>query len=128
MDIGTNPACRCELHKIRRGLAQERLFTVVQDAFLTETARLWLTSSCRPPSGARRPARSPILTAPCIFRTGESTPPGEAKSDMEIFLDFCGSMDFRDKDGQPLIKWTTPEEVFEAWKECSADAVPLTAG
>ena len=28
-------------------------------------------------------------------------------------------MDFRDKDGAPLVKWTTPEECFEAWKECS---------
>jgi len=28
-------------------------------------------------------------------------------------------MDFRDKDGAPLIKWQTPEQAFEAWKECS---------
>ena len=28
-------------------------------------------------------------------------------------------MDFRDKDGAPLIKWRTPEEAFEAWKACS---------
>jgi hypothetical protein len=28
-------------------------------------------------------------------------------------------MDFRDKDSQPLIKWRTPEEAFEAWKACS---------
>jgi predicted molibdopterin-dependent oxidoreductase YjgC len=28
-------------------------------------------------------------------------------------------MDFRDKDGKPLIKWSTPAEAFEAWKECS---------
>jgi predicted molibdopterin-dependent oxidoreductase YjgC len=28
-------------------------------------------------------------------------------------------MDFRDKDGKPLIKWNTPEEAFEAWKACS---------
>jgi ferredoxin-nitrate reductase len=28
-------------------------------------------------------------------------------------------MDFRDKDGQPLIKWDDPESAFEAWKECS---------
>ena len=28
-------------------------------------------------------------------------------------------MDFRDKDGAPLIKWTDPEGAFEAWKECS---------
>jgi ferredoxin-nitrate reductase len=28
-------------------------------------------------------------------------------------------MDFRDKDGQPLISWNDPESAFEAWKECS---------
>ena len=28
-------------------------------------------------------------------------------------------MDLRDKDGQPLVKWSTPEECFEAWKECT---------
>jgi predicted molibdopterin-dependent oxidoreductase YjgC len=28
-------------------------------------------------------------------------------------------MDFRDKDGEPLIKWDDPESCFEAWKECS---------
>jgi len=28
-------------------------------------------------------------------------------------------MDFRDKDGEPLVKWDDPESAFEAWKECS---------
>jgi len=28
-------------------------------------------------------------------------------------------MDFKDKDGEPLVKWTTPEQAFEAWKQCS---------
>src|SRR5206468_3903592 len=46
-------------------------------------------------------------------------PPGEARSDFDIWLDYARRMDFRDKDGAPLIKWTTPEEAFEAWKECS---------
>ena len=30
-------------------------------------------------------------------------------------------MDFRDKDGDPLITWTYPEEAFEAWKKLSKD-------
>lgn len=29
-------------------------------------------------------------------------------------------MNFRDKDGQPLVAWTDPESAFEAWKRCSA--------
>jgi ferredoxin-nitrate reductase len=28
-------------------------------------------------------------------------------------------MDFRDRDGGPLIPWREPEEAFEAWKACS---------
>jgi predicted molibdopterin-dependent oxidoreductase YjgC len=46
-------------------------------------------------------------------------PPGEAKSDLDIFLDFARRMDFRDKDGSPLMPWNTPQEVFEAWKRLS---------
>jgi predicted molibdopterin-dependent oxidoreductase YjgC len=38
---------------------------------------------------------------------------------LDILLDYARRMDFRDKDGQPLIKWEHPEEVFEAWKECT---------
>jgi predicted molibdopterin-dependent oxidoreductase YjgC len=117
--IGTNPAVSLpELHKIRRTLAQERLFTVVQDAFLTETARfadivlpaaLW---------GEKTGTFTNFERTVHISHQAVS-PPGEAKSDMEIFIDFARRMDFRDKDGQPLIKWNTPEECFEAWKECS---------
>lgn len=46
-------------------------------------------------------------------------PPGVARSDLDIFLDFAPRMDFRDKDGAPLIKWTDAESAFNAWKECS---------
>ena len=28
-------------------------------------------------------------------------------------------MEFRDRDGEPLIKWHDPETAFEAWKACS---------
>lgn len=117
--IGTNPAVSLpELHRIRRILEQERLFVVVQDAFLTETARL-----------------ADVVLPAAIWgeKTGTFTnyertvhishraidPPGEARPDMEIFIDFARRMDLRDKDNQPLIKWRTPEECFEAWKECS---------
>ena len=46
-------------------------------------------------------------------------PPGEAKSDLDIFLDYAERMQFTDKDGEPLIKWSDAEGAFEAWKECS---------
>jgi hypothetical protein len=46
-------------------------------------------------------------------------PPGQARADFDIFLEFARRMHFRDKDGAPLLKWRTPEECFEAWKECT---------
>jgi anaerobic selenocysteine-containing dehydrogenase len=46
-------------------------------------------------------------------------PPGQARSDLDIWLDFAQRMDFRDKDGAPLISWHDPETAFEAWKWCS---------
>jgi anaerobic selenocysteine-containing dehydrogenase len=38
---------------------------------------------------------------------------------MAILLDYALRMGFRDKDGAPLIRWSTPEGAFEAWKACS---------
>jgi anaerobic selenocysteine-containing dehydrogenase len=46
-------------------------------------------------------------------------PPGEARSDLDIFVDFARRMGLKDKDGQPLVTWSTPEEAFDAWRECS---------
>jgi anaerobic selenocysteine-containing dehydrogenase len=46
-------------------------------------------------------------------------PPGEARPDLDIFLDYAQRMDFRDRDGQPLIKWSDPESAFKAWQACS---------
>ena len=46
-------------------------------------------------------------------------PPGEARSDLEIFLDYATRMELRDRDGAPLIRWHDAESAFEAWKECS---------
>ena len=106
------------LPRMRKILANRDLFVVVQDAFMTETAEF---------------ADVVLPTALWGEKTGCFTnvdrtvhishkaiePPGQAKSDLDIFLDFARRMDFRDKDSQPLIKWRTPEEAFEAWKACS---------
>ena len=116
---GTNPAVSLpDLARTRRILDQKDLFVVVQDAFMTETA-----------------TRADVILPAAIWgeKTGCFTnvdrtvhlsqkaidPPGEARSDLDIFLDYAHRMDFRDKDGQRLIRWRTAEEAFEAWKECS---------
>src|SRR5204862_7773761 len=117
--IGTNPAVSLpELHRIRALLARDGLFVVVQDAFLTETAE-----------------RADVVLPAALWgeKTGTFTnadrtvhlsrqavePPGEARSDLDIFLDYARRMDFRDRDGKALIKWTDAEGAFEHWKECS---------
>src|SRR5262249_19065366 len=46
-------------------------------------------------------------------------PPGEARSDLDIFLDLARRLALKDKDGAPLVKWTDAEGAFEAWKLCS---------
>jgi anaerobic selenocysteine-containing dehydrogenase len=114
--VATNPAVSLpELHRIRSILAQERLFVIVSDPFLTETAQL---------------ADVVLPTAMWGEKTGTFTnhdrtvhlsekavdPPGEARPDFEILLDFARRLDLRDMAGAPLVKWSTPEECFDAFK------------
>ena len=115
----TNPAVSLpDLSRIRKILRKEDLFVVVQDAFLTETAgfadivlpaALW---------GEKTGCFTNVDRTVHISHKAVE-PPGQAKSDLDIFLDYAKRMDFKDKDGNPLIKWSTPEEAFEAWKKCS---------
>ena len=47
-------------------------------------------------------------------------PPGEARPDLDIFLDFARRLDLRDKDGEPLVKWRDAGGArSRRWKECS---------
>jgi len=117
--IGTNPAVSLpELHRIRSILEQERLLVVVSDCFLTETARL---ADVVLPAAIWGEKTGTFTNADRTVHLSEQAaePPGEARSDLEIFLDYARRMDFRDRDGAPLPAWTTPEECFEAWKACS---------
>lgn len=116
---GTNPAVSMpELGRIRKILSKKDLMVIVQDAFMTETCK-----------------HADIVLPAAIWgeKTGCFTnvdrtvhlsqkaidPPGEAKSDLDIFIDYARRMDFRDKDGKPLIPWNDPEGAFEGWKSCS---------
>jgi ferredoxin-nitrate reductase len=115
----TNPAVSLpELPRIREILDDEDLFIVVQDIFLTETARY---ADVVLPAATWGEKTGTFTNADRTVHLSEKAvePPGKAKSDLEIFLDYARRMDFRDKDGQPLIKWDNPESCFEAWKECS---------
>ena len=117
--VGTNPAVSIpDLGRLRAILRRRGVFVIVQDAFMTETAEM-----------------ADVVLPAAIWgeKTGCSTnvsrvvhlnhkaiePPGEARPDLDIFLDFARRMDFRDKDGAPLIKWTDSEGAFDAWRACT---------
>jgi anaerobic selenocysteine-containing dehydrogenase len=117
--IGTNPAVSLpDLHRIRSILAQDRLFVVVSDPFMTETAQF---ADVVLPTAIWGEKTGTYTNADRTVHLSEQAvdPPGEARPDREILADFAQRLGLKDKDGQPLIKWTTPEEAFEAWKECS---------
>ena len=117
---GTNPAVSLpELRRIRSILAQDRLFLVVQDLFLTETAQL---ADVVLPAATWGEKTGTFTNADRTVHLSEKAvdPPGEARPDLDIFLDYAGRLAFRTRTAQPLVKWHDPEEAFEAWKECSA--------
>jgi anaerobic selenocysteine-containing dehydrogenase len=116
---GTNPAVSLpELGRIREILAQERLFLVVQDIFLSETAQL---ADVVLPAATWGEKTGTFTNADRTVHLSEKAvePPGEARPDLDILIDFARRMDLKDKDGAPLVKWSDPEGAFEGWKECS---------
>jgi anaerobic selenocysteine-containing dehydrogenase len=115
----TNPAVSLpELARIRSILQKEDLFVVVQDIFLTETA---LYADVVLPAATWGEKTGTYTNTDRTVHLSEAAveSPGEAKHDLDIFLEYARRMDFRDRDGEPLIKWEHPEAAFEAWKECS---------
>lgn len=115
----TNPAVSLpDLPRIRGILAKPDLFVVVQDAFLTETTELADIVLPAAIWGEKTGTFTNVdRTVHLSLKAAE--PPGEAKPDLDIFLDYAKRMDFKDKDGAPLIKWHNPEETFETWKKCT---------
>ncbi|WP_090051818.1 molybdopterin oxidoreductase family protein [Lentzea fradiae] len=115
----TNPAVSLpELARIRRILRQDDLFVVAQDAFRTETTEL---ADVVLPAAMWGEKTGTFTNLSRVVHLSEQAvaPPGEARSDLDIFLDYARRMDFRDRDGDPLIKWTDAEGAFKAWQECS---------
>jgi len=116
----TNPAVSMpDLARVRKILSGDQCFVVVSDAYLTETAEL---------------ADVVLPTALWAEKTGTYTnvdrtvhlqdkavdPPGGARSDLEIFVDYARRLGLHDREGAPLPPFETPEGAFDAWKEASA--------
>ncbi len=115
----TNPAVSLpELHRIRTILQEPNLFVVVQDAFMTETAELADLVLPAALWGEKTGCFTNVDRTVHLTRKAIE-PPGEARADLDIFLDYARRMDFRDKDGAPLIKWTDAEGAFKGWQACS---------
>lgn len=116
----TNPAVSMpESARIRRILGGEQCFVVVQDLFLTETAQL--ADVVLPAAGWGEKTGTFTNASRTVHLSDQAVaPPGQAKSDLDIFLAYADAMDFRDRDGQPLIRWRTPEQAFQAWQACTA--------
>lgn len=115
----TNPAVSLpDLGRIRSLLAKPELLVVVQDIFLTETARL---ADVVLPAATWGEKLGTFTNVDRTVHISERAvdPPGEARSDLEIWLDYAERMGFEDRDGEPLIKWHDSESAFEAWKRCS---------
>lgn len=116
----TNPAVSLpELSRIRSILAQEGLFVVAQDMFTNETTEL---ADVVLPAAGWGEKTGTFTNADRTVHLSEKAvaPPGEARPDLDIFLDYARRMGFRDKDGAPLPSWTDAASAFDAWRECSA--------
>ncbi|KAG5810791.1 hypothetical protein H9Q71_005248 [Fusarium xylarioides] len=117
---GTNPLVSLpNLPKVRDIFTQPELFVICQDIYMTETASI---------ADVVLPAAQWGEKTGCFTNVDRTVhlshkavePPGEAKPDLEIFLDYSRRMEFKNKEDGPLTPWTEPEEVFEAWKRLSA--------
>ena len=98
---------------------------VVQDAFLTETAQF---ADVVLPAAIWGEKTGTFTNVDRTVHLSDKAvePPGEARSDLDIWLDYARRMDFRNLDGDPLVQWHDPETAFEAWKRVLARAAPAT--
>ena len=108
---GTNPAVSMpESTRIREILGGDQCFVVVQDLFLTKTAQL--AGVVLPAAGrVRRTGCFTNVDAPST-RTRRPSNLQVTRSDLDTFLAYADAMAFTDRDGAPLVKWRTSEQIF----------------
>jgi predicted molibdopterin-dependent oxidoreductase YjgC len=64
----------------------------------------------------------------CTLLAKAVDPPGEARSDLDIFIDFARRMNLRDASGEWLIPYSDPEGAFNEWRENSRGCIPDYSG
>ena len=115
----TNPLVSLpELARIRDVLAGDDVFVVVQDLFPTETTEI---ADVVLPAATQGEKTGTFTNADRTVHLSEKAvePPGEARSDLDIWLDYARRMDFRDRDGAALVKWQDAPTAYAAWQACS---------
>jgi anaerobic selenocysteine-containing dehydrogenase len=126
-NVATNPAVSMT-DRSRQLRVLNGVFLIVQDCFAnTETAALadvilpaamWGEKTGCMTNAERR----------CTLLQKAIEPPGEARSDLDIFIDFARRMNLRDMDGKPLIAYDDPEGAFNEWRENSRGTIPDYSG
>jgi predicted molibdopterin-dependent oxidoreductase YjgC len=91
---------------------------VVNDAYLTETAEL---ADVVLPSALWGEKTGTFTNVDRTVHLADKAvePPGEARSDLDIWVEYARRMGFTDRSGRPLPRWDTPEAAFDGWRECS---------
>ncbi|MGI5131602.1 molybdopterin oxidoreductase family protein [Pseudonocardia sp. CA-107938] len=116
--IATNPAVSLpELGRVRDLL--RRPFLVVQDLYRTETTEL---ADVVLPAATGGEKTGTFTNADRTVHLSEQAvaPPGEARADLDILLDFARRMDFRDRDGAPFPPWHDAASAFTDWAASTA--------
>jgi ferredoxin-nitrate reductase len=126
-NICTNPAVSM-MNRSTHLRTLNGVFLVVQDCFAdTETAQLadvvlpaamWGEKTGCMTNAERR----------CTLLRKAIDPPGEARADFDIFIDFANRMNLRDASGKPIIQYSDPEGAFNEWREISRDCIPDYSG
>jgi ferredoxin-nitrate reductase len=116
--IGTNPIVSLPDQNRSRKIL-ERMFLVLQDPFMDaetlEVADLYLPVAM----WGERTGCMTNADRTVNFLEKAVEPPGQARSDLDIFLEVARRLGFKDKDGKPLLDFKEPEEVFEEWRRIS---------
>ena len=126
-NIGTNPAVSM-MNRSTQLRTLNGVFLVVQDCFAdTETAQL---ADVVLPSAMWGEKTGCMTNAErrCTLLRKAVEPPGDARADFDIFVDFARRMNLRDAKGNPLIAYTDQEGAFDEWREVSRGTIPDYSG
>ena len=116
--IGTNPLVSLP-DQNRTQRIFERMFVVVQDPFYDiesmAVADLYLPAAMwgEKTGCVTNAERNVNLLQKAV------EPPGQAKTDLEIFVEVAKRLELKDRDGAPLVAFDHPSQAFEEWKRVS---------